>query len=155
MDTVQEPLRDRIGRAIYEENNLSDWYSLSEARREPWRKDADRVLLALSREELIAAGKTLSKDEHRAFANTDRELWRERPGDFYSPSIHVTEHGGIGINVGGRVIVMSLKHWHNLAIIYEASHLRERSRAATRGHVRASQSQCSEQSNACEQDEGA
>lgn len=132
MGAVQEPLRDRLGRAIYEENSLSDWYSLSEEWREPWRKDADRVLLALSREELIAAGKTIGNNEHRAFANTDRELWRERPGDFYSPSIHVTEHGGIGINVGGRVIVMSLKHWHNLAIIYEASRLREHVSAAAR-----------------------
>lgn len=55
--------------------------------------------------------------EHQAYANTDRELWRERPDDYYSPSIHVTEHGGIGINVGGQVIVMSLQHWHALARI--------------------------------------
>lgn len=43
--------------------------------------------------------------------NNDRELWRE--GDFYSPSIHVTEHGGIGINVGGHVIVAPLRSWHD------------------------------------------
>lgn len=48
--------------------------------------------------------------------NNDRELWREREGD-YANSIHVTEHGGIGINVGGTVIVMSLKAWHELAAL--------------------------------------
>jgi len=43
--------------------------------------------------------------------NTDRELYRE--GDYYSPSIHVTESGGIGINVGGHVLVAQLKNWHD------------------------------------------
>lgn len=47
-----------------------------------------------------------------ACKNTDRELWRERPGDFYSPSIHVTEGGGIGINVHGTVIVAPVESWH-------------------------------------------
>lgn len=50
-----------------------------------------------------------------AVQNTDRELWRERKGDFYSDSIHVTKDGGIGINVGGHVIVMPLFEWHALA----------------------------------------
>lgn len=46
MSTVQEPLRDRIGRVLYEEPGKEprDWYCLSEERREPWRKDADRIL---------------------------------------------------------------------------------------------------------------
>lgn len=48
-------------------------------------------------------------------ANTDRELWREREGDYYADSIHVTERGGIGINCGGTVIVMPLREWHNAA----------------------------------------
>lgn len=47
--------------------------------------------------------------------NSDREIWRERPGDFYSDSIHVTEGGGIGINHGGTVIVMRASSWHALA----------------------------------------
>lgn len=51
-------------------------------------------------------------DEPRAHANTDRELWRETPGDYYSPSIHVTKGGGIGINVGGTVIVRPVREWH-------------------------------------------
>lgn len=51
----------------------------------------------------------------QAAANTDRELWRERPGDFYADSLHVTEGGGIGMNVGGYVIVKPLKGWHALA----------------------------------------
>ena len=47
--------------------------------------------------------------------NTDRELWREAPGDYYANSIHVTTGGGIGINVGGMVHVKPLKDWHALA----------------------------------------
>lgn len=48
--------------------------------------------------------------------NTDRELWREKSGDYYAHSIHVTEDGGIGINCGGHVIVMPLMNWHILAV---------------------------------------
>jgi hypothetical protein len=47
--------------------------------------------------------------------NTDRELWREREGDYYADSIHVTKDGGIGINAGGSVFVMRLRDWHQLA----------------------------------------
>ena len=48
--------------------------------------------------------------------NTDRELFREVPDDYYSPSLHVTEGGGIGINVGGLVYVKTLRAWHALAV---------------------------------------
>lgn len=44
--------------------------------------------------------------------NTDREIWRKDPTSFYSPSIHVTESGGIGINCGGHVIVAPVDKWH-------------------------------------------
>ena len=51
--------------------------------------------------------------------NTDVEIWRGPPdenGDtFYSPSIHVTEKGRIGINVGGTVLVKSVEDWHAAA----------------------------------------
>ncbi len=47
--------------------------------------------------------------------NTDRELYRERPDDYYADSLHVTADGAIGINVGGHVIVKSLKDWFRLA----------------------------------------
>jgi hypothetical protein len=47
--------------------------------------------------------------------NTDREIWRETPDDFYAPSIHVTQGGGIGINVGGMVNVKPVREWHALA----------------------------------------
>lgn len=47
--------------------------------------------------------------------NTDRELWREREGDYYADSIHVTKGGGIGMNVGGTVYVMPIREWHRLA----------------------------------------
>lgn len=53
--------------------------------------------------------------ENASALNTDRELWREREGDYYADSIHVTKQGGIGINCGGHVIVRSLKNWHGLA----------------------------------------
>lgn len=38
----------------------------------------------------------------------------ENAGDFYSPSIHVTAQGGIGINVGGTVHVRTISAWHSL-----------------------------------------
>lgn len=47
--------------------------------------------------------------------NTDREIWRETLGDFYSNSIHVTQGGGIGIDVGGTVIVRRAEEWRRLA----------------------------------------
>lgn len=43
--------------------------------------------------------------------NTNKEIWRRNPGDYYSPSIHVTKEGGIGMNVGGRVLVMDVEEW--------------------------------------------
>lgn len=49
-----------------------------------------------------------------ACLNEDRELWRERQGDYYSDSVFVTKSGGIGINVGGLCIVKTPKEWHNL-----------------------------------------
>lgn len=45
------------------------------------------------------------------FKNTDREIWREIPEDFYSSSIHVTEHGAIGIHYKGSVTVMKVEKW--------------------------------------------
>ncbi len=43
---MSEPLRDQVARALYEEPSTGarDWDSLSEERREPWRKDADRII---------------------------------------------------------------------------------------------------------------
>jgi hypothetical protein len=57
----------------------------------------------------------------RAAQNTDRELWRELHGDYYANSIHVTEGGGIGINVGGKVFVKPLAEWHKLAAAAESA----------------------------------
>lgn len=54
-------------------------------------------------------------EESRGYVNTDRELWREREGDYYADSIHVTAQGNIGLNVKGHVIVMSVQDWHALA----------------------------------------
>jgi len=50
--------------------------------------------------------------KHESFTSNDREIWREKPGDYYSDSIHVTESGGIGINCGGHVIVAPVRMWH-------------------------------------------
>jgi hypothetical protein len=53
--------------------------------------------------------------------NTDRELWRgpdEGNGGFYADSVHITEHNGLGINVGGHVIVMSPQDWHRIGAAY-------------------------------------
>lgn len=50
--------------------------------------------------------------------NTDKELWREKPGDYYSDSILVTEYGGIGINCGGHIIVAPVKKWHAAAEVF-------------------------------------
>ena len=54
-------------------------------------------------------------NRERTCINTDKEIWRKIKDDFYSPSIHITEKGGIGINVGGRVIVLPVEKWHELA----------------------------------------
>lgn len=50
--TIQEPLRDRVGRAIYEAPGTEpgSWYDLSEERREPWRQDADRAIAVIQSE---------------------------------------------------------------------------------------------------------
>ena len=50
-----------------------------------------------------------------ASMNTDKEIWRKVKDDVYSPSIHTTYGGGIGINVGGNVIVLPVEKWHALA----------------------------------------
>jgi hypothetical protein len=47
--------------------------------------------------------------------NTDKEIWREKPDDYYSPSISVTAFGSIAINVGGHVFVKDVRAWHKLA----------------------------------------
>lgn len=46
------------------------------------------------------------------YKNTDTELWRETPDDYYAPSVHVTQDGQLGINVGGLAIVAPLRQWH-------------------------------------------
>jgi len=96
-----------------------------------WKAGELRIQLSslelrqLAEKERWAKGFNMSKVEQGAEAgedcassgpceNTDKELWREIPGDYYSPSIHVTKDGRIGINVNGYVIVQSLRDWHAL-----------------------------------------
>lgn len=65
---------------------------------------------------------TTKKAKNNCIANTDRELWRERKGDFYSDSIHVTESGQIGMCHEGHTIVMPIEKWHYFAqLIIEES----------------------------------
>lgn len=59
---------------------------------------------------------SINSEHERQCQNTDRELWRETEGDFYAPSIHVTQDGKIRIKVGGLVITKSLREWHALAV---------------------------------------
>lgn len=51
MSADVEPLRERVGRAIFEEPGLEgSWSRMSDDRREPWRKDADRVIPLIAAE---------------------------------------------------------------------------------------------------------
>lgn len=50
--------------------------------------------------------------------NEDVEIWRKVKDDYYSPSIHVTKEGAIGINVGGLVIVRPVEEWHKPFSVY-------------------------------------
>jgi len=56
---------------------------------------------------------TAPLDSLKPCKNEDKHLWRKSE-DAYTPSIHVTKSGCIGINVGGHVIVMSVEKWHAL-----------------------------------------
>ena len=49
--------------------------------------------------------------------NTDTEIWRKIPGDYYSPSILVTDNGAIGISAHGMTYVRTIERWHKLARI--------------------------------------
>lgn len=57
--------------------------------------------------------------DDQACENTDRELYREPDetgnGDYYCNSLHVTDSGSIGMNVGGMVHVMPIRDWWELA----------------------------------------
>lgn len=58
--TVSEPTRDLIGRVLYEEPAMGrDWYEMSEQSREPWRRDADRVIIAIGGDPRRARGALL------------------------------------------------------------------------------------------------
>jgi len=52
--------------------------------------------------------------ENNAAENTDKEIWRKVKDDYQSPSIHVTESGSIGIDVGSLVFVAPVEKWHEV-----------------------------------------
>lgn len=47
----------------------------------------------------------------QAGKNTDIEIWRKVPLDYYSPSIRVTENGDIRICLGGYVLTAPVERW--------------------------------------------
>lgn len=49
---------------------------------------------------------------NEAALNTDKVIWRLDPGNYYSPSIHITKGNGIGINCNGHVLVAPIEAWH-------------------------------------------
>lgn len=55
---------------------------------------------------------------NRGYINTDKEIWREKNGDYHSDAIHVTEYGGIGIKHNGHVIVATIKNWHEAGELF-------------------------------------
>jgi len=57
-----------------------------------------------------------SMNREKAQHNADKEVWREEPDNYYSPSLRVTQGGAIGIDVGGTVIVKTIRDWHRLAM---------------------------------------
>jgi hypothetical protein len=67
----------------------------------------------------VSQDRSTTPSSEQACVNTDREIWRERDGDYYADSIHVTEGGGIGINCGGYVIVKPIREWFRLAAAKE------------------------------------
>ena len=46
--------------------------------------------------------------------NTDTEIWRERPGDYYSDTLFITIDGALGIDIAGTVFVKPLRKWQEL-----------------------------------------
>jgi hypothetical protein len=60
-------------------------------------------------------GQAEMSEENQPKQNTDIELWRERPGDYYADSVFLTKGGGIGMKCGGNVIVRTPRRWQALA----------------------------------------
>lgn len=80
MGRLFEPIRDIIGRALYEEEpdgQERDWYTLSEKQREPWRLDGDRVIGALKDASYEFTEFAYSRDGIDWLATTPDELWRD------------------------------------------------------------------------------
>ena len=74
------------------------------------------------------AGGRQSVDEHAdatAYSNTDREIWRRSPGNAYSPSIHVTKQGAIGMSVGGYVSVHHIEQWQWAARLLSCPNIKD------------------------------
>lgn len=89
---------------------------------------ASRMVAAKPCPESSVCGMCTTQDTcpyNNAFKNTDKEIWREEnkdatdPDNFYSPSVHVTEKGEIGITVNSCTIVRTVEQWHELVSLEE------------------------------------
>jgi hypothetical protein len=56
----------------------------------------------------------MTQRDEMGCVNTDKELFSEVEGDFYSPRCHMTQDRALGINVGGYVYVQKLSQWVDL-----------------------------------------
>ena len=54
------------------------------------------------------------EDKSQTCENTDREIWRKVPGDFYSPSISVSADNEIIITVAGKAYQAPVGLWFEL-----------------------------------------
>lgn len=46
--------------------------------------------------------------------NTDKLIWEEVEGDYYSDHIYITKDNKVSMETGGKVISLSIKEWHTL-----------------------------------------
>lgn len=61
------------------------------------------------------------ENESTACVNTDRDLFILNPTEgYYSPRVFATKDGGIGMDVGGHIIVKTIREWHKLAEVNQA-----------------------------------
>jgi hypothetical protein len=55
--------------------------------------------------------KIVITENNQPSKNTDREIWRLKPGNYYSTSVFITKDNQVGINSGGTVYVMTPEEW--------------------------------------------
>lgn len=66
--------------------------------------------------------------------NTDKEIWRETPGDFYSPSIHVTKENMLRVSCGGISRLFGVSEFELLAGLFDPTPIDEEFAASVRSN---------------------